>query len=260
MLPPWSPGGMLLWRPGWEGATPMVPRCGRSTVVTSATTSSRGTDPGTTMVPGRSASGVVFQSSAGTQRAARSGLPVDGPDRHPFLAEVPVQMAPVGSQVGAVVDTRSGKEVEDADLQHIAGSGARNGDGSGEHVGAGAPVDDLLENAGNACVHQQVGGVTGVVGQRLDRHQVTGIDGEHRFEGVIRNTPQCTAPGVARSVWSTGMPTRPRRPWHDRLRPWHRLRRRRPATRTGRDDRRSHPPNAPDATGPRVPPAPRPPR
>ena len=84
---------------------------------------------------------------------------------------------------------------------HLPG-GAVDGDGAGQQMRAGAAVADAVENVGDARVHQQVGCIAGVVGQAFDGDQVSGSDGENRFEARVEQ-PQCTVDGLAGSLWTS---------------------------------------------------------
>lgn len=50
-------------------------------------------------------------------------------------------------------------------------------------------VGDLIEDGGDAGVHEEVGGVARVVGQRLELHEIPRGDGDHRLESGIEETP-----------------------------------------------------------------------
>ncbi len=60
MLPPWTPGGIVLVRPAMSGATPAVPRCGRVGTRTPFSAGWRSHSgqrvivPGTRYLPGKS--------------------------------------------------------------------------------------------------------------------------------------------------------------------------------------------------------------
>ena len=120
-------------------------------------------------------------------RPAEHRLEVELVDRHPLLAEVLVQMTPVAGEVGAIRQPR--ERIEDVDLEHIARPGAGDRDRAGQEVRAGAPVLHLGEYPLDACVHQQIGCVAGMVRERLDRYEVAALDGQDRLERAVEVTP-----------------------------------------------------------------------
>ena len=168
-----------------SGATPIVPKCGRNGTTTPSSAGSRATLPGGTIVPASSTRGRA--PVVGEQRPAEHRLEIELVDRHPLLAEVLVQMTPVAGEVGAVRQPR--ERIEDVDLEHIARPGAGDRDRAGQEVRAGAAVLHLGEYPLDACVHQQIGCVAGVVRERLDRYEVAALDGQDRLERAVEVAP-----------------------------------------------------------------------
>jgi hypothetical protein len=85
----------------------------------------------------------------------------------------------MSGQIGAMRQARL--RAEDVHLQHITRARTSQRDRPGEQVRARPALD--------ARVHQQVGRVAGVMGERLDLHQVTRGHGQHRCEVGIEVTP-----------------------------------------------------------------------
>jgi hypothetical protein len=121
------------------------------------------------------------------QRPAQVGCGVELVDGHTFDGDLAVQKAPMSSEVGAVRQPRRG--LEDVDLQHIARTGAVDGDRAGQQMRARPPVGDAVENVRDARIHQQIRCIAGVVGQRLDGHQVPRGDGDGRLGTWIEVPP-----------------------------------------------------------------------
>jgi hypothetical protein len=104
----------------------------------------------------------------GIERAGGVGVLIQLVDRHPLLlAELLVQIAPVGGEVGTVVVARDHAQV--THLQHVSRLGVLDIDRAGHDMDAGVAVvlGNFGEDPGDRLVHHQVGRVAGMVGDRL---------------------------------------------------------------------------------------------
>ncbi len=111
-------------------------------------------------------------------------------DRDPlFFAELLVEIAPIGGEVGAVGAARRHGQI--ANLQDVARLGVLDEDRTGHDVDAGIAIrlGHALEDRGDALVHHQVRRIARVVGDRLGADQIATFDMKDRRDGGVEIAP-----------------------------------------------------------------------
>ncbi len=98
----------------------------------------------------------------GEQRAAQHRVGVELEDRDALLLELLVQRAPVRGEVRPVRQARL--RAQDLDDQDVARARSGDGDRPGQQVRPRPAVCDLIEDAFDPAVHQQLRCVAGVMG------------------------------------------------------------------------------------------------
>jgi hypothetical protein len=144
----------------------------------------------------------------GEQRLGLVAAFVERVDRDALLlAELFVEIAPVGGEVGAVPEPRDHREI--AHFEHIAGLGAFDVDRTSHDMHAGISVvfRDVAIKLPDGVVHQQVGCIPGVMGDGLDMDVVAALDLERRRKSRIE-IAQWQVSLVALSTWSMSAASR----------------------------------------------------
>ena len=118
-----------------------------------------------------------------------SGL-IDLIDRHPLLlAELLIEIAPIGREVRAIAVARRHAEI--AHFQNVAGLGVFDIDRAGHDMDAGIAVRlrHLAEDRLYAGIEHQVRIVAGMMGHCLGLDQVAALDGQNRRDRGVEISP-----------------------------------------------------------------------